>query len=1285
MTAPDTPPGPPALDVFSAPLEGATLVEASAGTGKTYAICGLLLRLLLERGLGIQQVLVLTFTNAATAELRDRIRARIASTQQALRAGGLGATAGAAAGADPFVPQLLQQLRDQGLDDALLQTRLDLALQQFDEAAIFTIHGFCQRALADTPVTTGLPLRQDIQADDSALRLQVAQDFWRRHVAAGGLPPALLALLVQQGDSPARWAAQLKRRRAKPLARLCWPAGIDTPTPLDDSALHQAFAAAQAAWAAGRSSFLAQLQAALPGLHKTRFKPPAVDLAIAQWDRLLAGTDPLAEPEPDAKKQRLDRFTPDALVPNKNKPPVGPHPVPACARALLDARAAAREGLQRARLRLLQRWLHEGPAALREAQRVQRVQSYDDLLVNLHARLAPGPSGDTLAASLRARFPAALIDEFQDTDALQYAIFRRIYPPGAAALPLFFVGDPKQAIYSFRNADLRTYLRARSQVQREATLGHNQRSVPALVQAVNALFSRQPQPFRLAELPFRPVGVGSKPRTPLFEDAAEGSARPAPAALQLWALPAEAPWPKADALAASAAATAGEIVRLLQAAQAGRLRLGPAPVRADDIAVLVRSHRQGALMRQALLARGVASVELSQASLFDSPDAEELATVLAAVLQPARSGGLRAALATDLLGLDAAALLALDSDEAASARHAQALAGLRSLWAERGIGVMLRQLQARYALPARLLARPDGERRLTNLLHLAECLQQAEREHPAPAALLRWLQQQRQDLGARDQEASQLRLASDRHLVRIVTIHRSKGLEYPFVFCPFLWDGAAPAASARLEGLEGVDETDGQAVIDFRSDSAPALKRAAAEEARAELLRLVYVALTRAVQRCWLVVGPYLARQTSAKEATASPLQGLLLGSAAASADASSIAAAWQAFAATLAAAHPGAVSLQPLPGHASGHHPGEDPATVRWAAPAPDPQHLAALPSPAQPPQAWRMGSYSSLMQGARHETAAVDHDRRLLPAAADGLAALAGMDGPQEPGTAPVLVRAGPMESAGLAEADIPASDILHFPRGAAAGECLHAVFEHIDFSNAATWRPAVDAALARHAQSLPGAAPEPVLQMLQDVLHTPLLAGQPLTLAQVGPAWRLNELEFTLPAPALHAGALQALLQRAGLGGPPLAFGALHGHLRGYIDLVFEHGGRFHVLDWKSNHLGLRPADYAPPALAAAMSAQGYCLQQLLYTVALHRWLQARLPQYDYDRHVGPGLYLFVRGVRPGWQDAQGQPCGVHAWRPPRSLVEEASALLGPAADAPGLATSLHAWNEHDDPGT
>ncbi len=1203
------------LDVFACPLGGTQLIEASAGTGKTWNICGLVLRLLLEQRLQVQDILVVTFTNAATAELRERIRSRIAMTLAALRG-----NAGAAA--DPFVQGLLQSARQaHGLQDDDMALRLDLALQTFDEASIFTIHGFCQRALADAPFTAGMPMVQTLLEDDSELVLQVATDFWRRHIAGAPLSPELAAHLLEHGDSPARLAALLKRRLAKPLSHLLWPADLDAHrpgAPVDCAALSQAWATACGLWRRDREAIVETVHAALPRLPRNVYKPDAVDAAARHWDALCR--DPSTMPSTqDLPKLHLLGHT--RLQARKGEAPVPPHPFFQAAQDWLDEHAQLQQQLDGARLHLLRELLGWGPQALREAKRERRVQAFDDMLFNLHQRLS-GPDGATLAATLRARFPAALIDEFQDTDPLQFAIFSALYAGSGA--PLFLVGDPKQAIYSFRNADLHTYLHARAQTRAQYTLAQNQRSTPALLQALNALFGANPQAFMLDGLDYPPVSSGAKPRS-LLVDRTEPRA-----ALQLWTLPAGAdgsPLRKPDALQAAADACAGEIARLLRAALQDQITLDGRPLSAGDVAVLVRSHAQGAMTRRALAALGVGSVEHSQASVFASTDARELETVLRGVLEPTREPVLRAALATALLGGEAGALQALADDEAATAAAVQRYSDYRQLWQQRGVGVMLRQWRLAEQVSQRLLARPDGERRLTNLLHLAEGLHEASAAHPSPEALTRWLQAQRTQ-GRRD-DAAQLRLASDRNLVQIVTIHKSKGLEYPFVFCPFLWDGHGGASNSTGDGLEYHD-ADGHPVLDMRSldkAEAQAVKAGLALQRAAENLRLVYVALTRAVHRCHLVVGAYASGPTqSLGEACRGPLSWLVAGAGQSPAGwfkkpvgAPALQAAWSA----LAAAPSPHMALAPLPAGPHAAMPPQRPAI----------EQIRALPPPRHIDAGWAIGSYSSLTQGARHEAAAADHDLRLQDAA-------------DETSGAP-------------SPADIAADDILRFPRGAVAGVCLHAVFEHIDFTQPATWPGAIESALAAHPPRWddPSAAPlgPAMLQgMLGQVLHTPLPGGA--VLAQVPRARCLVELEFDLSVPRLGAEPLARALRELGYASPVFTFAQLRGHLRGFIDLVFEHAGRFYVLDWKSNHLGDTAAEYDDATLARAMDRQGYHLQTLLYGLALHRHLAQRLPGYDFEHHFGGALYLFVRGVRPHWPGR-----GVFAHRPALATLQHLSAVL------------------------
>ncbi len=1261
----------PELDVFHCPLDGVRLVEASAGTGKTWNICGLYLRLLLERGLGVESLLVVTFTKAATAELSGRIRDRLAETLRVLD--------GTAPGGDPFVPRLIETVQARGVDTALMRLRLRHALQVFDEASIFTIHGFCQRALADTPFAAGLPYALELVEDDDALRLEVVRDFWRREFAGGALPAALAAHLLARRDSPEAWADVLGRHMARPLARVLWDEAAHAA---EDARCAAAVDAAQvrldAAWAAARAlagereSAVEHVLASLEHLNATSYKADAVARAGAEWAHWLGAHD-VSTPLP--KDHKLALLAADTLLARSKKdalkrglaPPA--HPFFDAAAELLAARAEAEALLDGLRAGLLRRCIESGAEALRRRKRDERQIAFDDILWNAHQALHGGAQ-PWLAAALHARYPVALIDEFQDTDPLQFGIFDRIYRAEGRHGTLFLVGDPKQAIYSFRSADLFTYLMARERADARYTLAHNQRSAPALIEACNHLFGANPAVFMMTGLDYVQVGAGSRPRTPLVDDteAGEGGAAPGDPGppLRLWRIPRDETLAtaggeegeqsdggdgqaggdgaldasggvrlaRAEALRRAARASAAEIARLIAAGAAGRIRIGERPLAPADIAVLVRSHSQGARMRQALAAAGVGSVELSQASVFHTEDAEELERVLLAIAEPGRERRVLAALATSAMGHDAAALARLAADEAALLARLEAFARWRELWLARGFGVMLRQWMSDAGVAARLLARADGARRLTNLMHLAELLQQSAGQ-ASPEVLLRSLASRRAD--ARGGEAAQLRLESDRNLVQIVTVHRAKGLEYGIVFCPFLFDGYSHNGS---EGpMRAWHDDDGELVLDYRADPADAKEIATRlrRERQAEDLRLIYVALTRAVQRCYLVVGSYATSsfgRISHGEGGRSLLNWMVagVGMSPAQWDAhkrspADIDAQWRALVA--AAKHEGrpVMRLDDLPSGEAGALAMQSGATQR--------------PRAQRPPQVgagWRIGSFSALISGAVHEQAARDHDARALPASAPEVAAGSEV-APGQP---------------------IPADDILRFPRGPVAGDCLHAVFEVIDFCDPSGWEAAIAAALQAHPQRPPATLgereraletvrqPQRLRRMLDDVLATPLLgatadAGAALRLDGVTAARRRVELGFHLPAPVLGAAQLNPWLAARGYRVPRLDFKDLAGYLKGYIDLVFEHDGRYWVLDWKSNHLGDTPQDYAPARLEAAMQAHGYHLQHLLYTLALHRHLQRSLPGYDYAHHFGGVLYLFVRGVRPHWQ-LDGQPCGV-----------------------------------------
>jgi exodeoxyribonuclease V beta subunit len=1214
------------LDVFACPLTGVNLIEASAGTGKTWTICGLYLRLLLERELTVQQILVVTFTNAATAELRERIRTRLLELLNFLG----GATASQT---DPFIRTLADDLLERaGKSKEDLTTRLELALHSFDEAAIFTIHGFCQRALADNPFAAGLPMRTELVDSDQDLLMEAVHDFWRRHVAHESMTPELARYLQSKGDSPDKYAALLKRHLAKPLAHHLWPAALNDP-PMTTSVLHPAYQAARSHWLTHQAQVTTLLNAALNSLHKTTYNSESLLEASTHWDELCRDDDPLAA---IGAKAHLFRDS-ELADKTKNNCTTPSHAFFSHAETYLSLRDQLKQSLYLARCRLLKRLFEEGTAQLQTLKRSQAVVAFNDMLGNLHERLQH-PDYPWLATSIRTRFPAALIDEFQDTDPLQLAIFRKIYATEDS--PVFLVGDPKQAIYSFRHADLHSYLRATRWAGRQWSLTDNQRSCRPLLDALNHLFGSNGAAFVLPDVQYRPVEYGAKPRAS-FVDASESRAP-----LQVWRLPDRGgELPKARAKQVAVDATAAEIARLLTASGNGQITLDRRALKPGDIAVLVRSRSLGREVKRALSQLRVGAVELSRDSIFSSPEARDWEIVLTAIASPTRDALLRAALATELFGCDASQIERIVASETLLPRWVLQFMEYRDLWVNRGFGVMVRQLFIDQAVAKKLLAKADGERRLTNCLHIAEELQRAAEANPTPEALLRYFKAAQEE--ANPVDTAQLRLESDQNLVQIVTIHTCKGLEYPIVFCPFLGDGGTKFGGRNVEGYE-YHGSSLMPVIDFTygDDDDPALMPIKAKiklEQAAETVRLIYVALTRAVHRCYLVMGPYQTRSPK-DESARSMLNWLVAGSGCTPTawfdkktkfSTQELDAAWD----QVAAASGGALVIDPLPtlpgvplGQAT-----RDPATLSTPAP---PGNIAA---------GWRFSSYSGLSYGARNESAAGDHDARTLPP--------------------PAWAQPG---------ADIRPDDILRFPRGADAGDCIHAVFENIDFTNPNNWVGAITAALSSHPQAShlqairpqgraedsnsppPATLNRMLLRLVEDVTATPLLPG--LRLSEVPMNRRLTELEFSLPVPHLSAAALNTTLKQFGYDVPSLTFGALEGYLKGFIDLVFEHQGRYFILDWKSNHLGYTAADYAGASLTRAMDAHGYHLQYLLYALALDRYLQLRLPNYRYHTHFGGVLYLFVRGVRPTWLSAGNAAPGVFFHRPTVATIHALNQLLG-----------------------
>jgi exodeoxyribonuclease V beta subunit len=1195
------------------PLRGSQLIEASAGTGKTFTISALYLRLVLGHGVESSgfgrellppQILVVTFTDAATKELRERIRTRLAEAARFFR------------DETPAPDGLIAELRDQYPSEQWsgCANRLDIAAQWMDEAAVSTIHSWCQRMLREHAFDSGSLFTQTLETDHSDLLGEVLRDYWRlfcypmqgdalnwvRNNWGGpaALLPRVRGLFASERDNveykaPAELIAEClqERRAALVELKLPWRQWADELLLI----CHEGVAS--------KSVDGRKMQARYFEPWFEKIKAWAEDETLEQLD---IGTG-------------FTRLTCEGMTEAWKKGDVPNHPG-------LDAMPGLKarlDNLPTPDAAVLQHAAHWVGARFEEEKRRRAEMGFDDMLLRLDAALQ-SDGGDRLATLIREQFPVALIDEFQDTDPVQYRIFESIYriEDNSPETGLFLIGDPKQAIYAFRGADIYTYLRARQATTgRLHTLGTNFRSSHGMVRAVNHVFEcaesrasgRGAFLFRESNgdnpVPFQPVA--SQGRKEVLH--INGQTVPA---LNIWQLSAEQPLSGAVYRQQLAAACASEITALLNGGQQGRVGfardggdlVGMMPA---DIAILVRDGKEAQAVRAELSARGVRSVYLSDKdSVFAAQEAHDVLTWLKACAEPDVERPLRAALACITLNLSLADLEQLNRDELAWESRVMQFRGYRELWRKQGVLPMLRRLLHDFQLPQTLIARSDGERVLTNLLHLSELLQQAAAELDGEQALIRHLSEHLALSGQAGEEQI-LRLESDEQLVKVVTIHKSKGLEYPLVFLPFICS-AKPVDGSRLP-LHYHDAT-GKAQVTL--SPTPELIALADEERLAEDLRLLYVALTRAQHACWLGVTDLKRGNNSSSVLHLSAL-GYLLGGGTSLSESAGL----SIWLRELQQDCP-AISCSEMPEITSEHyHP---------------PLNTAALLAPLIPlrkaSENWWIASYSALR-------------------ISDSLSI--GTDEAPESPQAQKLFDDERLDPQAPREMAAGGADIHRFPRGPNPGTFLHGLLEWAGDEGFSATPQALEDAIARRCNRRGW---EGWITMLSDwlvhLLKSPLPVGagqapvifEQLTQYQV-------EMEFWFASHKVDVLKLDALVRQythngvARVAAEPVL---LNGMFKGFIDLTFEHDGRYYVADYKSNWLGVDDLAYTEQAMEQSILDNRYDLQYVLYLLALHRQLKARLADYDYDRHVGGALYLFLRGTRAS-------SLGVYFARPPRELIE------------------------------
>jgi len=1157
------------LDPMTLPFSGRHLIEASAGTGKTYTITSLVLRLILGVGvpspLALGQILIVTFTVAATEELRARVRSRLASARLAFETGD--------ADGDAVITSLLEQC-----DRDTAVRLLHLAELELDLASIHTIHGFAQRTLQQYAFESGSAF--DARLDEQAYRLHedVALDIWRERV----YPLAALASDAVTAEFPTADAFVKKLAEISAHERPVYVGEPHDDWPGLLERLAEGLAELGRVWPTNRDA----CAAILDGPVFKKGAEQAIETAFNAFDALVSHG---ATPSLSALGALRAETLAEGMHKARNKGVVL-ESLPIA--ALLEDLDAAVQALP---LRLLV----DAEIALREQLLVRKQQrnllGFDDLLRLIDEGLK-GDGAERLASVLREQFPVAMIDEFQDTDPMQWRVFNRIYsnPNHNTGGCLLLIGDPKQAIYKFRGADIYAYISARRDTPERHVLGTNYRSVPALVEAINHLFSQRADndPFiAKGDIPFESVAP-CEPAQPSLTGSSD-----TPAAMQILHIRSQEPLSSTTAREVMALKCAHHLAALLQRGVDQSLHIDGRALQPGDVAILVRSRHEAEALKPALRSAGIAWAYQSRESVYQQPEAEDVYALLDAVIARGEEQKLRSALARRLMCQSLHLPDQLRNDDQLLFEHQLRFERFHDTLRRDGVLAMVRAVLFEYGVVERLLQEADGERRLTDALHVAELLQ-LEREclDGDEALLARLARHIAQPDG--DNESQQLRLESDRGLVQIITMHASKGLEYPVVYVPFPW-------TARKSDVPAWNDPDTLTRFWDLQRRPDALERADRERL-AEDTRLLYVAFTRAKQL--LVTG-----LVHVKPGTGPDLR------------------------------------------NAFDHlldFDGEDfNAVVARLSAIPD---VAMIDADSIPQAMLQTGEQTNTVLAARAFSGTIRDDWRISSyTSLTRITAHANDDVFRQPEIAPERLLDAPVCEDG---------ELIDFPRGASHGSFLHSLLEHADFDSIAAGEvPEADIREAMTAAGYEDRWLPTLAAMLRNVLCVPL-DGERLRLANLPASSRHAEMAFDLALGSFDGERLDALLRERGLlepGAPRLVFNDIRGLLTGFIDLVFEYQGRYYVADYKSNYLGPSRADYSDARMHWSVQEHRYDLQYLIYSVALERHLRQRLGvRYNPKKHFGGAWYLYLRGIRADTTDR----FGIYFARPDDDLRAQVDALLG-----------------------
>ncbi|WMY96522.1 MAG: exodeoxyribonuclease V subunit beta [Arsenophonus sp.] len=1160
------------LNPYNLPLYGQRLIEASAGTGKTYTIALLYLRLLLKIGknsffkrLNVKEILVLTFTEAATNELRARIRYNISQMRMACIRNGFGFSK------KSIYKILLFSIIDKNAAAKWLLS----AEEQMDEAAIYTIHGFCRKILSHNALESKMLFRQSIIKNEFFLQRQACADFWRSNCYP--LKYEILKIIINEWSGPEALLDEIK-----PYLQ------GEIPFFLNKSIKFQSITECheiiinniniiKKIWILNFNDFFDLIMAS--GINKRIYNSRNlliwIDI-VTKWAQ--SNTIDYKIPK------ELIRFSQSELT---NKTHVD-HEIPKH-KVFCSINKFLKKSNTLRNIFLSKAIIDVRKILLKEKIEREKI-GFDDLLDKLE-HILHTKNSERLRNMIRNSYPVVMIDEYQDTDSKQNKIFESIYD-GYKYSGIFFIGDPKQAIYAFRGADIFSYIKAKNKIQSHYRLDTNWRSSLNMVAAINHLFSRVKNPFIFKQIPFHSVNSGY-----INENLGFIHQKEQVSALNFNYL-------DKDQVSITeyqkimAYQCANQIYHWLKGGDDGTTWLYKNDQKkiltASDIVILVRNRCESKIIQEELRKFNISSVLLSNyESVFSSTEARDILWLLQAVLSPESEETLRRSLATALIGLSAQEIEELNKNDNQLEMWIKEFHHYLLIWERYGILAMFRDMVSKQRIAKNLLNDTiNGERRLMDVMHLFELLQESELEFHNKNAIIRWLAQQ---IDKPDPllENQQRRLESDANFVSISTIHKAKGLEYPIVWLPFICKFSKQKLAIFHERKKF------KICLDFTNN--PKNLKLSDEERLAEDLRLLYVALTRAIYHCSVGIAP-LCKKRHNETLCDTDLHKSALGYLLQKGKKCSSALLFD--------------TLRSLVNKDIGITLVNNINEFSSYCKKTRVTKLLAKKFSGKINNIWRVTSYSELKKNdiftlsnkVINSDLNVDINLKKLN----------------------FKFKNYQYAHNFLFQKEESKKNVHTFPKGVMAGNFLHSILELLPFNE----DPKESWLIERLEEVGFSSEWASVLKIwLINIFNAPLLEND-FRLSNILSEYRLNEMKFCFSIKKiLSPSLLDNLAHRYDFlskNSPPLNFEQIQGVLKGYIDLIVFWKKKFYLIDYKSNWLGEDSFSYNQQAIKNSMIYHRYDLQYQLYTLAIHRYLRNRLPNYDYQKHFGGVIYIFLRGI-------------------------------------------------------